>query len=105
MQNSRVALDLGAALSRAGLDAYVSGLRDVGWGGDRRLVELGMLASAVKYDWLTPAMLAAASSTTQLRYGGGEIDADYPFRERGLALLYNATGAERAFEFEAGIGR
>jgi hypothetical protein len=84
-------------LETAVRDAYVEGLADAGWSGDSRLVELGLCASAVKYDWLTPAMLAAASSQRQMRYGGSEeIDADYRFRERGLGLLDNVERARRA---------
>jgi hypothetical protein len=79
--------------------AYTLGLADAGWSGDPRLVELGMRAAAVKYDWLTPAMLGSASARRQLRYGGAEeIDADYRFSERGLALLHNARNAYRALE-------
>jgi len=56
-----------------------------------------MCAAAVKYDWLTPAMLGTASAERQVRYGGTEeIDADYRFRERGIALLHNARVAQRA---------
>jgi hypothetical protein len=84
-------------LEAAMLDAYTAGLLDAGWSGDPRLVELGMSAAAVKYDWLTPAMLASASAPTHVRYGGTEeIDADYRFRERGIALLDNARRARRA---------
>lgn len=83
-------------LEAAVLDAYVDGLTTAGWSGDPRLAELGMCASAVKYDWLTPAMLASAPAR-QVRYGGTEeIDADYRFRERGIALLHNADRARRA---------
>jgi Phosphotransferase enzyme family len=84
-------------LEAAALTAYIDGLAAAGWSGDPRIVELGMCASAVKYDWLTPAMLAAASAPRQLRYGGTEeIDADHRFRERGVALLDNAQRARRA---------
>jgi hypothetical protein len=77
--------------------AYLEGLADAGWTGDGRLAELGLCASAVKYDWLTPAMLAAASAQRQLRYGGTEeVDADYRFRERGIGLLDNVERARRA---------
>jgi hypothetical protein len=87
------------------LDGYTEGLREGGWNGDARLVELGMCASAVKYDWLTPWMLASARSERQLRYGGTEeIDADYRFSERGSALLRNAHNARRALSLAAELG-
>ena len=93
-------------LEAAVVAAYTEGLTLAGWRGDPRLVELGMLAAAVKYDWLTPAMLASASAPRQLRYGGTEeIDADYKFRERGLALLHNAHAARRAVALATKLGR
>jgi hypothetical protein len=77
--------------------AYLEGLANAGWKGDPRLAELGLCASAVKYDWLTPAMLLSASASRQMRYGGTEeIDADFRFRQRGIALLDNAERARRA---------
>jgi Phosphotransferase enzyme family len=86
-------------LDTAVFDAYVSGLAEGGWNGDERIVRLGMWASAVKYDWLTPHMLASASATKQMRYGGTEeIDATERFRERGVALLFNARRALAALE-------
>jgi hypothetical protein len=93
------------ALEATVLAAYTEGLAESGWAGDPRLAELGMCASAVKYDWLTPAMLAAASAPRQLRYGGTEeIDADHRFRERGLALLDNARRARRAIALAEALG-
>ncbi len=84
-------------LEAAVLEAYTAGLAEAGWSGDSRLAGLGLYASAVKYDWLTPAMLASASAAKQFRYGGREeIDAHYRYRERGLALLDNARRARRA---------
>src|SRR5438270_822352 len=65
-------------LESAVFAAYTEGLGAAGWNGDPRLVELGMCASAVKYDWLTPFMLGSASAERQFRYGGSEeIDADF----------------------------
>jgi Phosphotransferase enzyme family len=86
-------------------DAYVAGLAEGGWHGDERIVRLGMWASAVKYDWLTPLMLASASATKQMRYGGTEeIDASERFRERGVALLFNARRALAALDLAADLG-
>jgi len=87
------------------LDGYLNGLRQAGWAGDARLVQLGMWAAAVKYDWQTPMMLEAAQATRQYRYGGTEeIDADHRFQERGLALLHNANTARRAVALADAIG-
>ncbi len=47
--------------------AALEGLANGGWNGDPRLAELGLCASAVKYDWLTPAMLSSASAPRQMR--------------------------------------
>jgi phosphotransferase family enzyme len=92
-------------LETAVLSAYTEGLTVAGWRGDPRLVELGMFSAAVKYDWLTPAMLASASAERQLRYGGTEeIDADYKFRERGVALLHNAQVGRRAVALATKLG-
>jgi hypothetical protein len=87
------------------LAGYTGALMASGWAGDPRLVELGMCAAAVKYDWLTPAMLAAASAPRQLRYGGNEeVDADYRFRERGIALFHNAQVAHSALSIASQLG-
>lgn len=86
-------------LRAATLDAYVGGLRDAGWHGDPRTIELAMAASAVKYDWLTPLMLERASATEQKRYGGEPVtDSDEFFAKRGAALLENAQQALHALQ-------
>ncbi len=85
-------------------DAYLKGLASGGWNGDPRLAELGLCASAVKYDWLTPAMHSSASAPRQMRYGGTEeINADFRFRQRGIALLDNAERAQRAVTLAQGL--
>ena len=88
------------ALDEAVFDAYVDGLAVGGCNVDPRIVRLGVLASAVKYDWLTPLMLAHASAARQVRYGGmdTEIDATFRFRERGEALLFNARRGAMALD-------
>ena len=95
------------ALDEAVFDAYVVGLEEGGWTEDRQLVRLGVLASAVKYDWLTPLMLAHASAARQVRYGGmdEDIDAVFRFRERGEALLFNARRAAVALDLADQLGR
>jgi hypothetical protein len=91
-------------LQAAVLASYCAGLNEGGWRGDRRLAELGFCVSAVKYDWLTPHMLASTAADRQLRYGGTElIDADYRFRERGQALLHNVRNAQRALALAAEV--
>jgi hypothetical protein len=100
-----IAAELLPTLHQVVLEAYTEGLRNGGWTGDSRLVELGMCASAVKYDWLTPWMLASARSERQLRYGGTEqIDATHRFSERGAALLHNAENARRALSLATELG-
>ena len=68
---------------------YVAGLRAAGWAGDDRLVMLGVHASAVKYDWLGPRVLAGAGDTEHSQYGGAPTDATELFAARwsGLALM------------------
>ncbi len=84
--------------------AALEGLANGGWNGDPRLAELGLCASAVKYDWLTPAMHSSASAPRQMRYGGTEeINADFRFRQRGIALLDNAERAQRAVTLAQGL--
>ncbi|MEV4360431.1 hypothetical protein [Nonomuraea sp. NPDC049625] len=84
------------ALDAAVHGAYVRGLRDSGWRGDERLVRLAVCASAVKYDFLTPLMLARAGEA-QLDYGGATpVDAARRFRERGEALMFLAGWADEA---------
>ena len=58
------------ALEELILGAYLDGLRETGWSADERLVRLAMYASAVKYDWLVPWMLSAATEARQFAYSG-----------------------------------
>jgi hypothetical protein len=92
-------------IEAAVFDAYVSGLRSGEWRGDPKLVRLGMCASAVKYDWLTPLMLTQAGAERQLAYGGREeVDATHRFRERGRALAFTAAWAAEALQLATDIG-
>jgi hypothetical protein len=94
------------AMSDAVFDAYVTGLLQGGWRDDPDVALLGMWASAVKYDWLTPLMLSKASATTHKTYGGtDEIDAVHLYRERGAALLFNARRAIGALGLATQLGR
>ncbi len=54
-------------------------------------------ASAVKYVWLGPLLLARAQATVQTAYGGAPLeDAAQQYRARGAALLTLCEWAERA---------
>jgi hypothetical protein len=91
-------------LDAAVVAAYATGLHAGQWDGDPDLVQLGVWASSVKYDWLTPFMLASASAVRQMKYGGTEdIDAAFRFRERGEALLFNARRAILALDLAARV--
>ncbi|WP_371644394.1 hypothetical protein [Streptomyces mirabilis] len=81
------------------------GLRESGWRGDERLVRLGMCASAVKYDWLAPLMLARADEARQPAYGGrGEAPVERRYRERGLGFAFLAGWAAEARELAPLLG-
>ena len=84
------------SLATVALESYIEGLLAVGWRGDPMQVELGFYASAIKYDWLVPWMLAKADEE-QLDYGAQtSVPAEERYRERGLALLELTRWAERA---------
>jgi Phosphotransferase enzyme family len=94
-----------SALDDAVFGAYVRGLRNAGWDGDERLVQLAVWASAVKYDWLTALMLERASAARQMKYGGtDEVDPVFLYRERGEALLFNAQRAAAALALADELG-
>jgi hypothetical protein len=93
-------------LERVVLEAYLAGLRSSGWDDDPRLVQLGMWASAIKYDWLTPFSLAQVDQPRHLRYGGGaEVDPDYKFSQRSQVLVFLAGWARQALELADRLGR
>jgi hypothetical protein len=84
------------SLATAALKSYLEGLFALGWRGNPMHVELGFYASAIKYDWLVPWMLAKADEE-QLDYGGHtSVAAEERYRERGLAMLELTRWAERA---------
>jgi hypothetical protein len=93
------------ALDGAVTAGYLDGLRDVGWRGDERLVRLAICASAVKYDWLAPVMLAEAADETMTGYGGRPVE-DRPrlYAERGAALAYLVSLADEARALAAELG-
>ena len=83
-------------LARTALESYQHGLQIEGWRGEPAQVELGFFASAIKYDWLAPLLLARADEE-QLDYGGlTPVDPQERYRERGLALLELTHWAEQA---------
>ena len=73
--------------------AYVAG-----YGADADIdFERLLYATAVKYVWLGPLLLARASKALQTEYGGAHLDdASDQYRERGEVLLHLAQWAERA---------
>jgi thiamine kinase-like enzyme len=92
-------------LEDAVLHGYLSGLAEGGWRGDADIVRLGMWASAVKYDWLTPHLLLSAGAEKQMAYGGqAEVDAAHRFSERGAALLFTCRRALDALELADRLG-
>jgi hypothetical protein len=94
------------ALQQVCFDAYVGGVVRSRPELDPEVVRLGLLASAVKYDWLLPLQLSRRDDPVHLRYGGREeISAEERFHERGLALLQNAQNARAALHLAASLGR
>ncbi|MCX4612596.1 MULTISPECIES: hypothetical protein [Streptomyces] len=64
-----------------------------------------MCASAVKYDWLAPLMLARADEARQPAYGGrGEVPVERRYRERGLGFAFLAGWAAEARELAPLLG-
>ena len=95
-----------AELDRVVFAGYLAGLREAGWDGDGRLVRLGMCASAIKYVWLPPLMLAQAGDATQLDYGGkATVDAARRYAERGRVFTFLLAWAREARELAAALGR
>ncbi|HEY8597912.1 MAG TPA: hypothetical protein VIL85_05745 [Thermomicrobiales bacterium] len=92
-------------LDRVVFAGYLAGLREAGWDGDERLVRLGMCASAIKYVWLPPLMLARAGDATQLDYGGkAAVNAARRYSERGCVFTFLMGWAEEARELAAAPG-
>jgi hypothetical protein len=84
---------------------YLEGLREAGWAGDERRVRLAMCASAVKYDWLAPAMLERAADGRHVGYGGTAVeDPGRLFAERGLGLAFMLGWAEEARRLAGELG-
>jgi hypothetical protein len=72
-------------LEQTCVEAYLDGLRDGGWPGDPAEAVRGVRASAVKYTWLLPALLARAEAEEHRAYGR-VVDGDDLFTSAGLVL-------------------
>jgi hypothetical protein len=95
-----------AALQDVAFSGYIAGVARTRPDLDPDLIRLGLLASAVKYDWLVPLQLSRRDDVRHLRYGGlEEINAEERFHERGVALLHNARNAQAALALAEALGR
>ena len=91
-------------LDAAVFEAYRAGLRTAGWHRDDRWARLAMCASAVKYEWLAPLMIADAGSA-QGDYGGERaVDAPRRFAERGAALVFLESWVDEALHLARRLG-
>lgn len=82
-------------LADACWSAFCDGLRDGGWTGRRSDARLGMITSAVKYDWLLPLLLQRAGDAEHQAYHRA-ADAEHLYRQRGLALQYLVDWCDEA---------
>jgi hypothetical protein len=76
-------------------DAYIAGLTDGGWHGNRDQVRLGVVASCVKYTWLLPLMLGQASAAVHRAYHR-EVAGRLLFQQRGIALMHLVQWCDEA---------
>ena len=84
----------------------MGGVADSPWGGDERLALLGMRASAVKYHWLAPLMLAQADREEHPDYGGvGTVDPHVRYAERAAGLALLCDWADEARSLARRLGR
>lgn len=84
-------------LDAACTGAYLDGLRERGWTGDADLVRLGITASAVKYAWLLPLMLARAGDAEHRAYQR-TADAEHLYAQRGIALAQTVGWCDEAVQ-------
>lgn len=91
-------------LRDATLPAYLDGLREGGWSGDERVVRLAMTASAVKYAWLLPLMLATTDRREQIAYFR-PVDPELLYTERGLVLAQLVAWCDEALALADRLGR
>jgi hypothetical protein len=79
------------------LQAYSRGLTEGGLVHDLSQLQAMLWASAVKYVWLGPLLLARASSAQQSAYGGAQLaDPNEQYRSRGAALDFLGDWAIQA---------
>ncbi len=87
--------------------AYTAGLADFDVGLDLPLRRY-LHASAVKYVWLAPLLLARAKDAHQLSYGGeaiaDRVDVNEQYRARGMALMRLCEWADEAVKEKHEIG-
>ncbi len=78
-------------------DGYVAGLREGGVDVHEKELRRNVQASAVKYVWLGPLLLARAQSDQQFAYGDESLaDANEQYRVRGETLVYLGEWARLA---------
>lgn len=81
------------------LQAYLSGLAEGGAPLDPSRARRLLYASAAKYVWLGPLLLARAGSDQHSAYGGVDLnDATDQYRARGATLAFLCGWAERALD-------
>ena len=81
------------------LQAYLSGLAEGGAPFDAHLARHLLYASAVKYVWLGPLLLARAGVCEHSAYGGvGLADASDQYRARGATLAFLCSWAEQLLD-------
>jgi hypothetical protein len=86
-------------------DAYLTGTSEGGWTGDRRWVQLGIRAAAVKYHWLAERLLVDVDDDTRVVYGGRVAAADdvYAARAAGLRVLCRWAAEARRLATDLGL--
>lgn len=82
-------------LAETCIENYLEGLHEGGWRGEPDQVRLAVLASAVKYAWLVPGLLARAAEPSHQAYHQ-QADSEHLFHQRGIALMYLAESCAKA---------
>jgi hypothetical protein len=84
--------------------AYRTGLDEVGWTGDFRVVRLGICILAAKWSWLVPHMLGLAAHDSHGVYGATAVDSHRLFSERAAMLRFFARLADEARSLADSLG-
>ena len=93
------------ALAGRVLDAYLAGLAEEGWTGNRDAVRVSFLASAVKWHWMGPLHLERARTGEHNVYGGDDApDPEAQYAARGAALRTLAGWADEALRLAERMG-